>query len=63
MRTIDLRPLAAAFPLFLLAACGGAEQPPGGVSADEAAALNDAAAMLDTNSVSADRLDNSGAEQ
>ena len=41
------------FALLALAACGGTEPVPGGVSADEAAALNDAAAMLDANSVSA----------
>ena len=45
--------------LLALAACGGADQVPGGVSADEAAALNDAAVMLDTNSVSTDAIDNS----
>ncbi len=47
-------------PLTLLAlsACGDAAQVPGGVSADEAAALNDAAVMLDANSVSADQFDN-----
>lgn len=48
-------------PLALLAlsACGDVGEVPGGVSADEAAALNDAAVMLDANSVSADQLDNS----
>lgn len=44
--------------LLALAACGGAEQPPGGVSADEAAALNDAAVMLDANSVSEGAIGN-----
>lgn len=44
--------------LLALAACGDAGEVPGGVSADEAAALNDAAVMLDANSVSADQLDN-----
>lgn len=43
--------------LLMLTACGGADEIPGGVSADEAAALNDAAVMLDTNSVSADAID------
>lgn len=46
------------FALLALAGCGGADQPPGGVSADEAAALNDAAVMLDANSVSPDAIDN-----
>ena len=49
----SLLPLA----LLALTACG-TEPPPGGVSADEAAALNDAAAMLDTNSVSPDAIQN-----
>ncbi|VXC79389.1 hypothetical protein [Sphingomonas sp. AX6] len=51
------------FVLLALAACGGAEPVPGGVSADEAAALNDAAMMLDANSVSADQIDNEEAEE
>lgn len=43
---------------LMLAACGdGADRTPGGVSADEAAALNDAAAMLDVNSVSEAAID------
>ena len=40
----------------MLSACGGADDVPGGVSADEAAALNDAAVMLDANSVSPDAI-------
>ena len=41
--------LGAALPL---AACGGTgDTAPGGVSQDEAAALNDAAAMLDANAI------------
>lgn len=47
--------------LLMLAACGTGDPVPGGVSADEAAALNDAAVMLDANSVSVDRIDNSEA--
>lgn len=42
--------------LLMLNACGGADNVPGGVSADEAAALNDAAVMLDANSVSSDAI-------
>jgi hypothetical protein len=39
-----------------LAACGSADDAPGGVSAEEARELNEAAAMLDVNSVSADAV-------
>lgn len=42
-----------------LAACGGPQEAPGGVTPDEAAALNDAAVMLDANSVSVDAVGNS----
>ncbi len=43
---------AALLPLLLLAACsGGGSEDPGAVTADEAAQLNDAAAMLDANSI------------
>ncbi len=45
--------------LLMLAACDGTDPVTGGVSADEAAALNDAAVMLDTNSVSTDAIDDS----
>jgi len=44
--------------LLALAACGETDPNPGGVSADEAAALNDAATMLDANSVSEAAIDN-----
>ena len=43
-------------PLALLAACGSADDPPGATSAGEAQALNDAAAMLDANSVDANAV-------
>lgn len=44
---------------MLLAACGPAQDAtPGAVTPDEAQALNDAAAMLEDNSVSADALGN-----
>ncbi|KQN78529.1 hypothetical protein [Sphingomonas sp. Leaf62] len=45
-------------PLLLLAACSSGDEPsaPGGVTDSEAAALNDAAAMLDANSVDANVL-------
>jgi len=47
-------------PLLLLAACGQSADDPGlgGVSHSEASQLNDAAAMLDANSVSADAVTN-----
>ena len=38
-------------PILLLAACAGEEQQPAGLSADDQAELNDAAAMLDANAV------------
>lgn len=43
---------------LLLAACGANDEPtaPGGVTQGEAAALNDAATMLDGNSVDASAL-------
>ena len=45
-------PSAALLPLLLLAACsGGSSDDAGAVTADEAAQLNDAAAMLDANSI------------
>ena len=45
-------PVRAAWPvLLLLAACSSDPTPPGGVSADEAQQLNEAAASLDANSV------------
>jgi len=53
-----IRPVAAlALPLSLLAACsGGGSDEPGAVSPDEAAQLNDAAAMLDANSIDLDAV-------
>lgn len=47
-----MRQFLALAPL-LLAACSGDDEPsgPGGVTQTEAAALNDAAAMLDANSL------------
>ncbi|MCP3735681.1 hypothetical protein M9979_12435 [Sphingomonas sp. RP10(2022)] len=54
-------PIAAVLPLALLAACsGGDDDDPRAVTADEAAQLNDAAAMLDANSVDLDALDTDG---
>ena len=46
----------ALLPAMLLASCGGAADEAGAVSADEAAQLNDAAAMLDANSVALDAV-------
>jgi len=47
-------------PLLLLAACGQRADDPGlgGLSHSEASQLNDAAAMLDANSVSANTVTN-----
>lgn len=43
---------SALLPLLLLAACSGSgTDDPGTVTADESAQLNDAAAMLDANSI------------
>ena len=49
-----MRPLIPLLlPVALLAACSGQPDAPGEVTADEARELNDAAAMLDANSVDA----------
>jgi hypothetical protein len=45
-----------ALPMALLAACSGDPTPPGAASADEERQLNEAAAMLDANSVVLDNL-------
>lgn len=47
-----MRRLALLLPLAL-AGCGGTDSPPGAVSTDEARSLDEAAEMLDPNSVSA----------
>src|SRR5258706_4054052 len=47
------RTAVAALPLLLLAACQGDDSAPGATSASEEQGLNDAAAMLDANSVDA----------
>lgn len=39
-------------PLFLLAACGGSSDAPGGVTAGEAKALDEAAEMLEAKQLS-----------
>lgn len=50
-----IRLLAPLLAVSLLAACsGGNDGDPGSVTADEAAQLNDAAAMLDANSIDLD---------
>jgi hypothetical protein len=55
-------PIAA---LLLLAGCGQRADDPGlgGLSHSEASQLNDAAVMLDTNSVSANAISNTDQEQ
>ena len=45
------RTAIAALPLLLLAACQRGDSAPGATSASEEQGLNDAAAMLDANSV------------
>jgi hypothetical protein len=60
-----MRQLALLLLPLALAACGGGDDAAGagGVSAGEARALNDAAEMLDVNSVSADAVDVQGNSQ
>ena len=50
------RTAVAALPLLLLAACQGGDSRPGATSASEEQGLNDAAAMLDANSVDANAV-------
>ncbi len=50
------RTAVAALPLLLLAACQGDDSAPGATSASEEQGLNDAAAMLDANSVDANAV-------
>jgi hypothetical protein len=59
-RITPMRLLLLLTPLVLLGACGqGADDPGlGGLSPSEASQLNDAAAMLDANSVSANAVAN-----
>lgn len=58
------RAAVALVPLLLLAACGQRADDPGlgGLSHSEASQLNDAAAMLDANSVSAATVSNTQQE-
>lgn len=55
--------LAALLPLLPLAACSSAPDPPGTVSADEDRQLNEAAEMLDADSVAANSPYDDGAER
>ena len=48
--------------LLALAACNGGDDAPGGVTPGEASELNDAAAMLDANSVAIDTVVDDDAE-
>ncbi|MBM6575902.1 hypothetical protein KCP91_05920 [Microvirga sp. SRT01] len=45
-------------PALFVAACSGGEEQPGTVTADEARQLNEAAAMLDANSVELNAVTN-----
>ena len=56
------RSTVAVLPL-LLAACQGGESAPGATSASEEQGLNDAAAMLDANSVDANAVKLNATEQ
>ena len=49
-------------PLLLLAACSAEPEQPGQVSADEARELNEAAEMLDANSIDLNEVDEDVAE-
>lgn len=51
-----MRAACLILPLVLLAGCGSSGGDPGGASATEASQLNDAAAMLDDNGVSANAV-------
>jgi hypothetical protein len=55
--------MTAALLLLPLAACGSGKEDPGGVSPSESRQLNDAAAMLDANSVSAETVDVPGPDE
>lgn len=53
-----------AFPfILLLSACAPERGAPGAITADEERQLNEAAAMLDANSISLDNLSEGGAEE
>jgi hypothetical protein len=52
-----IRGAAVLLAAALLTACSRPADPPGGVTADEARQLNDAAAMLDANSVDAGAIE------
>jgi hypothetical protein len=51
-----MRVIVALLPLALLAACNRAEDAPGAIGADDQRQLNEAAAMLDANSVDIDAV-------
>ncbi len=51
-----MRRLSIVLPLLLLAACSDSDLPRTSAPQGDAAALNDAAAMLDANSVSAEAV-------
>ena len=52
-----------ALALLPLAGCSSQPDQPGAVTADEERQLNEAADMLDANSVSADAINDNGTEQ
>ncbi|MEG3085899.1 hypothetical protein [Sphingomonas sp. PB4P5] len=53
---MTIKPMAALAAILLLAACGADDNAPGAVSQSEQQQLDDAAAMLDANSVDANAV-------
>lgn len=52
--------MRALLPLLLLAACSAQSDAPGGITADDQRQLNEAAEMLDANSLAPDAVSNEG---
>ncbi|MEH3158446.1 MAG: hypothetical protein PGN08_05625 [Sphingomonas taxi] len=61
-RSIITAALPLLLPLALLPGCSRGSDDPGAIGADEAAQLNDAAAMLDANSIALDAVTNAPAD-
>lgn len=60
--TCRMNRLFPAAALLLLAACSGSDDQPGGLTADEAKQLDEAAAMLDANAVDLNALDDNATD-
>ena len=54
---------ALLIPVLILAGCSAADDPPGALTRDEERQLNDAAAMLDANSVALEDAPDNGADR